>query len=138
MKTWTDPAHALISEAAASWDGVWSLTYAAGSGALTLAMSVPLNDGVSISYAAMDFRDAQDEIEWARPSVRTANAVRLGALRGIGVAEARAIIDELAAAALDRAALVTEDEQASAHQAALARIMTRLITGRAKVTGRWT
>ena len=31
-----------------------SLTYAAGFGALNLAMSVPLGDGVSISYAAMD------------------------------------------------------------------------------------
>ena len=54
----------------------------------------------------------------------------------MGVAEARAIIDELAAAALDRAALVTEHEQTD--QAALARIMTRLITGRARITGRWT
>src|SRR5665647_3418623 len=77
--TWTQPAQALISEATAGWEGIWSLTYAAGFGALNLAMSVPLGVGVSISYAAMDFRDAQDELEWARPNLRaTAAAVRLG------------------------------------------------------------
>src|SRR5665648_545344 len=68
--TWTQPAQTLISEATTGWEGIWSLTYAAGFGALNLAMSVPLGVGVSISYAAMDFRDAQDELEWARPNLR--------------------------------------------------------------------
>jgi hypothetical protein len=137
--TWTQPAQTLICEAATGWDGIWSLTYAAGFGALNLAMSVPLGVGVSISYAAMDFRDAQDELEWARPDLRaTAPAVRLGHLRTIDDAdEARAILAQLAGAALDRAATLAEVEAALSDQAALSRVMARLITGRAKVTGRW-
>jgi len=49
----------------------------------------------------------------------------------------RAILDQLAAAALDRAAALAEVELALSDQAALSRVMARLITGRAKVTGRW-
>lgn len=137
--TWTQPAQTLISEATTGWEGIWSLTYAAGFGALNLAMSVPLGVGVSISYAAMDFRDAQDELEWARPNLRaTAAAVRLGHVRDVDDAvEARAILDQLAAAALDRAAALAEVELNLSDQAALSRVMARLITGRAKVTGRW-
>jgi hypothetical protein len=137
--TWTEPAQALICEATGGWEGIWSLTYAAGFGALNLAMSVPVGVGVSISYAAMDFRDAQDELEWARPHLRaTAPAVRLGHLRSLDDApEARAILDQLAGAALDRAAALAEVELALGDQAALSRVMARLITGRAKVTRRW-
>lgn len=137
--TWTQPAQTLISGATAGWEGIWSLAYAAGFGALNLAMSVPLGVGVSISYAAMDFRDAQDELEWARPNLRaTAEAVRLGHVRDVDDAvEARAILDRLAAAALDRAAALAEVELDLSDQATLSRVMARLITGRAKVTGRW-
>ena len=137
--TWTQPAQTLMSEAAAGWEGIWSLTYAAGFGALNLAMSVPLGVGVTISYAAMDFRDAQDELEWVRPHLRaTAAAVRLGHIHDIDDAgEAREILSELAAAALNRAAALAEVELDLADQAALSRVMARLITGRAKVTGRW-
>ena len=136
--TWTEPATALIAEATTGWEGIWSLTYAAGCGALNLAMAVPLGVGVSISYAAMDFRDAQDEIEWARPEVRSAGTVvRLGLVRDMDTAEARSILDRLAATALDHAAALAEIETELADQAALSRVMARLITGRAKVTGRW-
>jgi hypothetical protein len=136
--TWTRPAQGLIAEASTGWEGIWSLTYTAGFGALNLAMSVPLGVGVSISYAAMDFRDAQDELEWARPNLRaTATAVRLGHVRDLDATEARAILDQLAGAALDRAAALAEVELDLSDQAALSRVMARLITGRAKVTGRW-
>jgi hypothetical protein len=129
----------LIAGAATGWDGIWSLTYAAGFGALHLAMSVPLGVGVSISYAAMDFRDAQDELEWARPGLRASrDAVRLGGVHTPqDTAEARTILDQLAAAALNRTAALAEIEQDLADQAALSRVMARLITARAKVSGRW-
>ena len=78
--TWTAPAQNLLEHATTGWEGIWSLTYAAGFGALNLAMSVPLGVGVSISYAAMDFRDAQDELEWVRPHLR-ATAVKHPATR---------------------------------------------------------
>src|SRR5665647_2948326 len=72
--TWTQPAQALISEATAGWEGIWSLTYAAGFGALNLAMSVPL--GVAEVHRRVGDRhpDAQDELEWARPNLRATAA----------------------------------------------------------------
>lgn len=137
--TWDEPARALISDATSGWEGIWSLTNTAVIGALDLAMSVPLGVGVSISYAAMDFRDAQDELEWARPGIRaTADIVRLGPVRTADdTARARAILERLAGAALDLAASLAEVETDFSDQAALARVMARLITARAKVTGRW-
>lgn len=137
--TWTEPATALIAEATTGWEGIWSLTYAAGFGALNLAMAVPLGVGVSISYAAMDFRDAQDELEWARPGLRASGtAVRLGHVRALeDTTEARVILDRLAGAALNRAAALADVELDLADQAALSRVMARLITGRAKIAGRW-
>lgn len=66
------------------------------------------------------------------------SALRLGHVRDVDDAvEARAILDHLAAAALDRAAALAEVELDLSDQAALSRVMARLITGRAKVTGCW-
>jgi hypothetical protein len=135
--TWTGPAEVLLNGADAGWSGIWTLTHTAAMGALNLAMTVPLGVGVSISYAAMDFREAQDELEWAHRDVRTATPVRLGAIRPEDAGEARAVLDRLAAAALDRAAALAQVETDLPAQAALSRVMARLITGRAKVTGRW-
>lgn len=136
--TWTGPAEVLLNDAETGWSGIWALTHTAAMGALNLAVTVPLGVGVSISYAAMDFREAQDELEWARPDVRTtATPARLGAVRPEDAREARAVLDRLAAAALDRAAALAEVETNLAAQASLSRVMARLITGRAKVTGHW-
>lgn len=136
--TWGGPAEVLLHDADTGWSGIWALTHTAAMGALNLAMTVPLGVGVSVSYAAMDFREAQDELEWARPDVRTTvTPVRLGTVRPEDANEARAILDRLAAAALDRAAALAEVETDLPSQAALSRVMARLITGRAKVTGRW-
>lgn len=136
--TWTRSAERLLGEADRSWSGIWALTHAAAMGALNMAMTVPLGVGVSISYAAMDFREAQDELEWARPDIRGAAApVQFGALRPEDVAEAREVLDRLAASALNRAASLAEVESDLGAQAALSRVMARLITGRAKISGRW-
>ncbi len=51
--------------------------------------------------------------------------------------EARAILDQLAAAPLDRAAALAEIELDLSGQGALSRVMARLISGQAKVTGHW-
>ena len=136
---WHGTATTLITTASPGWEGIWALTYAAGFGALQLALSVPLGVGVSISYAAMDFRDAQDELEWARPGLRASGTpVRLGHVRDpADTTEARVILDRLAGAALNHAAALAEVETDLADQAALSRVMSRLITARAKVTGRW-
>ena len=136
--TWTRSAETLLSEADQSWSGIWALTHTAAMGALNMAMTVPLGVGVSISYAAMDFREAQDELEWARPDIRGAAAqVQFGALRPDDVPEAREVLDRLAASALNRAAGLAEVETDLGAQAALSRVMARLITGRAKISGRW-
>jgi len=136
---WAQPAGVLIEQADPGWEGIWALTFAVGHAAINLSLAVPLGLSVELTYAAMDFRDAQDELEWARPSLRaTATAVRLGHVRDVDDAvEARVILDRLAAAALDRAAALAEVELDLSDQAALSRVMARLITGRAKVTGRW-
>ena len=136
---WAQPAGVLIEQADPGWEGIWALTFAAGHAAINLSLAVPLGASVELTYAAMDFREAQDELEWARPNLRaTAAAVRLGHVRDVDDAvEARAILDQLAAAALDRAAALAEVELDLSDQAALSRVMARLITGRAKVTGRW-
>lgn len=136
--TWVEPAQALIRRAGTGWEGIWSLTYAAAFGALNLAMSVPLGVAVSVSYAAMDFRDAQDELEWARPQLRLLPAaVPFGQVEAGEVATARAVLDDFASAALDRAASLAEVARELEDQATLAHVMARLITGRVKVTGRW-
>ena len=136
--TWTRSAETLLSEADQSWSGIWALTHTAAMGALNMAMTVPLGVGVSISYAAMDFREAQDELEWARPDIRGAAAqVQFGALRPDDVPEAREVLDRLAASALNRAAGLAEIETDLGAQASLSRVMARLITGRAKISGRW-
>lgn len=135
---WGRSAEVFLQGADAGWPGIWALTHAAAMGALNLAMTVPLGVGVSFSYAAMDFREAQDEVEWARPDVRgTAAPALLGPLRPGDATEARDLLDRLAAAALSRAAALAETEPDLAAQAALSRVMARLITGRAKLCGRW-
>lgn len=137
--SWTSTGQRLLDRVPAGWEGIWSLTYAAGFGALDLAMCVPLGIGVSISAAAMDFRDAQDELEWARPQLRASTrTVRLGQIDARDeVARSLAILDQIAAGALARASAQSELEHDLSAQAALARVMARLTTGRAKITGRW-
>jgi hypothetical protein len=57
------PADVLIDRVDDGWSGLWSLLFAAGRAALTLSSSVPLSQGVALSYAAMDLREARDELE---------------------------------------------------------------------------
>jgi hypothetical protein len=135
---WTHTAETLARDAGQGWPAIWTLTQAAAIGALNLAITVPLGVGVSVSYAAMDFREAQDEVEWAHPEVRAGTTASVfGPLRPEDSGQARDALDRLAALALTHAATLAETETNLAAQAALSRVMARLITGRAKLTGRW-
>lgn len=134
--SWSTPAQELIDRLPADWEGLWSLVHALALASLNLATTVPLAAGVQLSYAAMDFRDAQDEVEWARPNIRcSSQIVRLGHVNVDELEEARELLGRLAAVALDRAVTLTTVEPMLADQAALARAMARLVTGRAKVLG---
>ena len=135
---WTPPARVLVEQADPGWGGIWSLTYAAAHAAINLALAVPLGVAVDLTYAAMDFREAQDELEWARPDLPArCAAVNLGQLDPTeGEARARLVIDQLAGAALDRAVALAATDLTVPDLLCLARVTPRLFTGRAKVTGR--
>src|SRR5665647_1515821 len=105
---WAQPAGVLIEQADPGWEGIWALTFAAGHAAINLSLAVPLGASVELTYAAMDFREAQDELEWARPDLpRRCAAVNLGQVHPAeGEAGARAVIDLLATAALNPPSLL--------------------------------
>jgi len=135
---WARPAGVLIEQADPGWEGIWALTFAAGHAAINLSLAVPLGLSVELTYAAMDFREAQDELEWARPDLpRRCAAVNLGQVHPTeGEAGARAVIDLLATAALERAVALATTDLEIPDLLCLVRVMPKLFTGRAKVTGR--
>ncbi|MCR6494501.1 hypothetical protein [Cellulomonas sp. P24] len=137
-RLWTAPAEVLTDQADPGWEGIWTLTYAAGHAAINLGLAVPLGVAVDLAYAAMDFREAQDELEWAHPDLPArCAAVDLGQLDPTeGEPRARLIIDQLATAALHRAIALATTDLDVPDLLCLARVTPKLFTGRAKVTGR--
>ena len=136
--SWTAPAKVLIDRAESGWEGIWTLTYAAGLAAINLGSAVPLGVAVDLSLAALDFAHARSGLERARPDLpgRSA-AVDLGDVdRDEGEPRARLIIDQLATAALDRIAALTATDLPVPELAALSQAGSLLFTGRAWVTGR--
>jgi len=105
---------------------------------VNLGLAVPLGVAAELTYAAMDFREAQDELEWARPDLpRRCAAVNLGQVHPAeGEAGARAVIDLIATAALERTVALATTDLAIPDLLCLVRVMPKLFTGRAKVTGR--
>jgi hypothetical protein len=134
---WTAPARVLVDQSDPGFDGIWTLTYAAAHAAINLGLAVPLGVAVDLTYAAMDFREAQDELEWARPDLAArCAAVNLGQFDPAeGEARARLVIDQLATAGLDRAVALAATDLPVPDLLCLARVMAKLFTGRAKVTG---
>lgn len=62
--TWDTPAATLLEHVADGWEGLWSLLYAASHATVKLSLSVPLTTSVDLKFAAMDIREARDELEW--------------------------------------------------------------------------
>lgn len=79
--SWGDPARALCEREPATWEGLWSLLYAAARAASTLALATPVHEGIGPTLTAMDLNEAREELDWVRPGLRaTAPVVSLGNL----------------------------------------------------------
>ena len=135
---WTAPAKVLVDRAESGWEGIWTLTYAAGLAAINLGSVVPLAAAVDLSLAALDFAHAQSALERVRPDLPArCAAVDLGDVDpDEGEPRARLIIDQLATAALDRITALTATDLSMRELAGLSQAGSLLFTGRAWVTGR--
>jgi hypothetical protein len=67
--SWTEPARELVDRLGVGMDALWSLIYAAQSGALRLALAEPLDEDLSLTSAGMDLAEALSELEWVRPEL---------------------------------------------------------------------
>ncbi|KQY47980.1 hypothetical protein [Cellulomonas sp. Root137] len=128
----------LIEHAAAGWEGLWSLLYAASHATLKLSLGVPLATGVDLTFAAMDIREARDELEWRDDGlIERGAAVDLGALRPTDdVDKARLVIDQLLKAALDRAGRLAVGAAEVEEFACLTRVSNKLFNARTAILGR--
>lgn len=136
--TWEAPARALIERAETSWEGLWSLLYATSHATLKLSLGVPLSTGVDLTFAAMDIREARDELEWIDDGLVERGApVDLGVLRPTDdVDAARLVLDRLLEAALDRASRLADGATDVEQFACLTRVASKLFTARTAILGR--
>ena len=136
--TWTAPAKVLTDRADPGWEGIWTLTHAAGRAALNLADALPLIDALDVIYAATDLRDAQDHLERADPGLPArCAAVDLGPLAPAdGTPQARLIIDQLTTAALARVERMTDTDMSIDKVLTLGDAASALRRARDRVTGR--
>lgn len=67
--SWTESAGELVERLGVGMDALWSLIYAAQSGALRLALLEPLDEDLSLTSAGMDLAEALSELEWVRPEL---------------------------------------------------------------------
>ena len=137
MSNWLTPAGVLVREAT-GWAGAWTLTYAAGQGAVRLAGIAGCDDDLRVTYASLDLALALTEIEAARPrAAATPVAVDLGAAAPIAGGSAERVLADLVAATavvIDR--LLSAEDVTVADILACARISNLLSSAHDKLTGR--
>ena len=136
MATWDEMAKVLVERADADWEGIWTLTYAAGRATADLGVVLPMADAVELTYAAMDLGEAREELEWVRPDLPArCPAVTVGPPDPVDVAAARDAIGRLITAALARAEVLLGCELDLADLACLTRTTTQLRSARRIVHG---
>ena len=136
MATWDETAKVLVERADADWEGIWTLTYAAGRATADLGVVAPMADAVELTYAAMDLCEARQELEWVRPDLPArCPAVTVGPPDPVDVDAARDAISRLITAALARAAALLGCDLALAELACLTRTTTQLRSARRTVHG---
>jgi len=136
MATWDETAKVLVEHADADWEGIWTLTYAAGRATADLCVVAPMADAVELTYAAMDLAEARQELEWVRPDLPArCPAVTVGPHDPVGVDAARDAIARLITAALSRAEVLLGCELDLADLACLTRTTTQLRSARRTVHG---
>ena len=100
--SWTEPTHELVDRLGVRMDALWSLIYAAQSGALRLALVEPLDEDLSLTAVGMDLAEALSELEWVRPELAGCSvAFDPGPAPLDEVTACRASITGLLAAAVD-------------------------------------
>jgi hypothetical protein len=136
MATWDETAKVLVEHADADWDGIWTLTYAAGRATADLGVVAPMADAVELTYAAMDLCQAREELEWVRPDLPArCPAVTVGPPDPADAEVARNAIGRLITAALARAAALLGCDLDLADLACLTRTTTQLRSARRAVHG---
>ena len=136
MATWDETAKVLVEHADADWEGIWTLTYAAGRATADLGVVAPMADAVELTYAAMDLCEAREELEWVRPDLPArCPAVTVGPPDPVDVDSARDAIGRLVTAALARAAALLGCDLDLADLACLTRTTTQLRSARSAVHG---
>ncbi len=135
--TWDTPAAVLIEHVADGWEGLWSLLYAASHATVKLSLSVPLTTSADLTFAAMDLREARDELEWLHEHLTTgAVAVDLGPLRPTDLhVDARQILGRLTDAILERTYALIDAGTTPAETACLRRVAGKVYTARATILG---
>jgi hypothetical protein len=136
MATWDESAKVLVEHADADWEGIWTLTYAAGRATADLGVVAPMADAVELTYAAMDLCEARQELEWVRPDLPArCPAVTVGPPDPADVDAARDVISRLITAALARAAALLGCELDLADLACLTAATMQLGSARRIVHG---
>jgi hypothetical protein len=98
-------------------NGLWALIFAARSGALRLALVIPLDDDRAVTEAATDLNEALHELEWSTGAARSGEtAVEFDGLSLNDVSDCRAAIAALLRAAVDVAATILDDERLDTRQ----------------------
>src|SRR5450756_1232608 len=111
MATWDETAKVLVERANADWEGIWTLTYAAGRATADLGVVAPMADAVELTYAAMDLGEVREELEWVRPDLPArCPAVTSDPPEPRDVDAARDAVSRLITAALARTEALLGDE----------------------------
>lgn len=134
---WQEPARALVDHTPADWDGLWTLLFAAAHGTSTLALSLPVIEGLNLTMTAMDLHQAREELDWARPALRdTAATASLGVLPLHDAPQyARQVIDDLVVAAMHRVVELTPDDLTDPDAQTLVPVLGLLRTAHATLSG---
>jgi len=136
MATWDETAKVLVEHADADWEGIWTLTYAAGRATADLCVVAPMADAVELTYAVMDLGEAREELEWVRPDLPAqCPAVTVGPPDPADVDVARDAVSRLITAALARSEALLSCELDLADLACLTRTTTQLHSARRAVLG---
>jgi len=136
MATWDESAKVLVERAGADWEGIWTLTYAAGRATADLGVVLPMADAVELTYAAMDLCQARAELEWVRPDLPArCPAVSVGPPEPVDVDAARDAVSRLITAALALSGALLGCDLDLADLACLARTTTQLRSARRAVDG---
>jgi hypothetical protein len=135
---WLGPARRLAN-VAAGWEGLWSLLATARRAALALAVLPGLDDDLVFTEAALDLREAVEELEWLHPGLPLrAVSVDLGDAALDQVNACRTALGGLLTAALAEGRRLNglSGELNTAEVLALARVSQLVASAHRRVMGR--